>query len=84
MNNDIQAIFEAYKGITEDLSETPEENKIVDVKGNVFYYKDKSCKILHRESGPAIQWKNGHQMWYIEGKRYTDEEFFNYVKKNKK
>ena len=32
---------------------------------------------LHREDGPAIEYANGGNYWYIEGEGLTEEEFNN-------
>ena len=32
---------------------------------------------LHREDGPAIEYANGGNYWYIEGEELTEEEFNN-------
>lgn len=34
---------------------------------------------LHREDGPAIITKDGYQEWWINGQRYTQQEFQNYL-----
>ena len=33
-----------------------------------FYYKDKEKTILHREDGPAIEYFNGTNSWWLNGK----------------
>ena len=38
---------------------------IVDEKGTKFYYVNDQ---LHREVGPAIEFKNGSKYWYLKGK----------------
>jgi len=30
---------------------------------------------LHREDGPAVVYTNGRKTWYLEDKKYTEEEF---------
>lgn len=30
---------------------------------------------LHRLDGPAIEYRDGNKYWYINGQRYTEEEF---------
>lgn len=32
------------------------------------YYKDKRCTILHREDGPAVEWKSGTKEWWVNGR----------------
>ena len=33
-----------------------------------FYYKDEAHKILHREDGPAMEWKDGTYSYYRNNK----------------
>ena len=40
------------------------------IKDNIYYYKDKEMKILHREDGPAIELADGTKCWYLHGKRH--------------
>jgi len=35
---------------------------------------------LHRTNGPAIEWANGDKYWYLEGIRYSKEEYNEKVK----
>jgi hypothetical protein len=35
--------------------------------GDKFYYNDKAMKIRHREDGPAVEWRNGHKEWFLNG-----------------
>lgn len=37
------------------------------------YYKDKDCKIIHREDGPAIEFSNGGKFWVINGKFHKED-----------
>ena len=30
---------------------------------------------LHREDGPAIEYKNGTKKWFLDGVQYTEAEF---------
>ena len=32
-----------------------------------FYYKDPEKTLLHREDGPAIEYANGDNTWYLNG-----------------
>ena len=43
----------------------------VENEGTKRYWKD---GWLHRDDGPAIEYKNGRKYWYIEQKEYTEEE----------
>lgn len=36
----------------------------------ILYYQDDTCKVHHREDGPAIIYANGHQCWYFNGQRH--------------
>jgi hypothetical protein len=38
----------------------------IDSFGNKFYYK-KVTFFYHREDGPAVEYKNGHKQWWING-----------------
>lgn len=38
-----------------------------DKHGNIYWYLNEK---LHREDGPAIEWKNGSKDWIINGKRH--------------
>ena len=44
--------------------------KIIDQYGDVWYSKDGN---LHREDGPAIEWKDGGKAWYLNGKRHRED-----------
>ena len=40
---------------------------------------------LHREDGPAIEWKNQYKAWYLFGKKVTEQEvMIRYFTKNVK
>ena len=30
-----------------------------------YYYRDPERRVLHREDGPAVHFKNGYEAWYI-------------------
>ena len=38
---------------------------------------------LHREDGPAIVRKGGSKEWWMNGKKYSEEEFSNWLSKKK-
>jgi hypothetical protein len=38
----------------------------------IWYYKGK----VHREDGPAIDYPNGYKAWYLNGIKYSQEEWF--------
>lgn len=40
------------------------------------WYKN---NILHREDGPAIEYPNGENYWYLEGRRYRQINLEDYV-----
>jgi hypothetical protein len=45
----------------------------IDEDGDKFYYSDKEMKILHREDGPAIEWKGGRKFWYLNGELHRED-----------
>jgi len=51
------------------------------ISGNKRWYKD---GLLHRENGPAIEYKNGPFMWYLNGVYLkhinSQKEFEKYMK----
>ena len=40
--------------------------------GDKWWYKHSKC---HREDGPAIEGIDGYKTYYLEGIRYTEEEY---------
>jgi len=34
---------------------------------------------LHRTDGPAIEWDDGYKEWWINDKRYSEQEFNDYI-----
>jgi len=44
--------------------------KIIDVKGNVYYYQN---GLLHRENGPAIEWFDGIKEYYIDNLLHRED-----------
>ena len=46
---------------------------VVNEVGSKFYYKDKEMTILHREDGPAIEWRIGSKEWWIDGARHRED-----------
>jgi len=45
----------------------------INSEGNTLYFKDKGMTIPHREDGPAVEWPNGHKVWYVNGKRHRED-----------
>ena len=45
----------------------------IDIYGAKFYYSDREMTIYHREDGPAIEYPDGGQMWYIDGKCHRED-----------
>jgi hypothetical protein len=35
---------------------------------NKYYFKDQARTILHRHDGPAVEWSDGYEEWYVDGK----------------
>lgn len=40
----------------------------VNIMGNKFYYSNKAMISLDREDGPACEYLDGSNMWYLDGK----------------
>ena len=55
--------------------------KKVDDYGNIFYYNEN--KLRHREDGPAIEYASGTKSWYLNDKRYSEQEFNNLILKKR-
>lgn len=45
---------------------------LVDDEGTIRWYKNGK---LHRKDGPAVEYADGRQYWYINGELITEEEF---------
>lgn len=41
--------------------------------GTSFYHKDREMTILHREDGPAVEWRSGSKEWFINGTRHRED-----------
>ncbi len=41
-------------------------------KIKVWYVNGKK----HRDDGPAVEYPNGHKFWWLDGKSYSQEEWF--------
>ena len=37
---------------------------VTDAKGDTLYFKDSKHTILHRDNGPAVEYKDGSEAWY--------------------
>jgi hypothetical protein len=35
---------------------------------------------LHREDGPAVELANGNKEWYLQDKKYTEEDYWRILK----
>ena len=44
-----------------------------DCYGITYYCSDSDKTILHREDGPAIEFPNGAEEWYCQGKRHRED-----------
>ena len=42
----------------------------IDKDGNKFYYSDKAMTKCHRVDGPAVEYKGGLCIWYLNGKKH--------------
>ena len=38
-----------------------------------IYFCIKETNILHKEDGPAVEWKHGKKEWWINGKRHRED-----------
>ena len=47
-----------------------------------FMTTEKSNGKRHREDGPAIEYPSGYKAWYLDGKKMTEEEFNQKMKKH--
>jgi len=45
----------------------------IDRYGDKRYYKDKAMTMLHRTDGPAIEYTNGHKVWYVDNKLHRTD-----------
>jgi hypothetical protein len=45
----------------------------INSNGSKFYYKDKAMTILHREDGPAISYRYGDKLWYLNGQPHRED-----------
>ena len=48
-----------------------ESIRTVDINGTIEYLNEKGH--LHREDGPAYEYKNGYKEWWINGKRHRED-----------
>ena len=55
--------------------------KDIDEYGNIGYYNEQGQ--LHREDGPAIEWADGYKDWYLNDKRYSEQEFNDFLLKKR-
>lgn len=39
----------------------------------ICYYKNEEFKILHREDGPVIEFKDGSKQWWINGECHRED-----------
>jgi hypothetical protein len=44
--------------------------------GRKYWYRYNEC---HRLDGPAIENEQGVNMYYVDGRRFTEDEFYRYV-----
>ena len=54
--------------------------KEIDNNGTVRYYLNGR---LHRTDGPAIERADGYKEWYINGKKYSEQSFNEYIESKK-
>ena len=39
--------------------------------------------LVHREDGPAVEYTDGHKAWYLNDKRYSEQEFNDFLLKKR-
>jgi len=46
-----------------------------------YYYNGLFYKgyLIHRDDGPAIEYSNGDKCWYLNGKKYTKNEYWEII-----
>jgi hypothetical protein len=49
--------------------------------GSECWYKD---NLLHNENGPAVKYADGSEEYWLNGKQYTKEQYYNELEKNNK
>ena len=50
------------------------EKQYIETDGSeTKYYSDKAMTVLHREDGPAVEWRDGDKYWYINGERHRED-----------
>ena len=49
--------------------------------GTKRWYNSK--REFHREDGPAVEYANGYKVWYLNGKKYSQEEWLTKMRKIK-
>ena len=62
-----QAVFDALK-----------YRVVVNEYGDKLYYNN--ANQLHRTDGPAIEWSDGEEGWWLKGVRYSEQEFHEQLK----
>jgi hypothetical protein len=55
---------------TVDFKNINDGAQIIKRDGNTYYYLN---GLLHREDGPALQYKCGYKEWYINGKYHRED-----------
>ena len=49
-----------------------------------WYKLSLSIPVVHREDGPAIEWKSGHKAWCMHGEEYEFETWCKMLNKSPK
>jgi len=70
---------EYYK--TFDMLNTKSTTYVIKDAKNRFYYRG---YIIHRDNGPAIEYSTGLKLWYLNGKHYSEQEYWNIISLKKK
>ena len=46
----------------------------IDEDGDKFYYSDREMIILHREDGPAMEYRSGYKSWFLNDEQLSEAE----------
>ena len=46
----------------------------ISMHGNKYYFSDREMENLHREDGPAIEWRGGYKSWFLNNEQLSEAE----------
>ena len=71
LNNPHYASLSIYNLVILGLKHTDINGVGIDDQDNKVWYKDGR---VHREDGPAIEWRSGYKAWYLKGTFIRDKK----------